>query len=148
MTHHTASPKNRPLRDDDDLRALLEFIVQSARRRQVWLLFIDDRDRLTEPLVPIDGYPADPHAMTVVPDLGEVTEASLLLQRAEMMRDALDAASVVIMWERPGARSIGLDDREWATAMRDAAFAHGIPLRAQYLLHSRGVRQIQVDDLG
>jgi hypothetical protein len=145
---HTASRKNRPLRNDDDLRALLEFIVQSARRRQVWLLFIDDRECLTEPLVPIEGYPGDPHAMTVVPDLGDVTEASLLLQRAEMMREALDAASVVLMWERPGSRSLGLDDRAWSTAMRDAAFAHGIPLRAQFLLHSSGVRQIHLDDLG
>ncbi|MBO9626793.1 MAG: hypothetical protein J7484_10510 [Microbacterium sp.] len=148
MTDQTIPVKDRPLRDDDDLSALLEQLLQRASRRQVWLMFVDQRGCLAEPLIPIEGYPDDPSAVADAPDLGEVTEASLLMQRAGMLREAMESAAVVLVWERPGSRIIGVDDREWAVAMRDAAAEHAIPLRAQFVLHSRGVRQIHDDDLG
>ena len=147
MTDQNTPKNDRPLRDDDDLRALLERMLERASRRQVWLMFIDARGCLGEPLIPMEGYPEDPNALTRTDDLGELTEAQLLVQRADLLREVTSSESVVIVWERIGPSAVGVDDREWARAMRDAAFALKVPLRAQFILHDRGVRLLHLDDI-
>ena len=147
MTDSNTPREDRPLRSDEDLRELIERLLERAGRRQVWLLFIDERGCLAEPLIPMEGYPDDPHALTRTDDLGETTEAGLLMQRAELLREVTANDTIVLVWERIGSSVVGFDDREWARAMRGAAAELNIPLRAQLVLHNRGVRLLQLDDI-
>ncbi|MFT4259901.1 hypothetical protein [Microbacterium sp.] len=147
MTDATTPVKDRPLAGDDDLAALIEALLERAKQRQMWLMFIDERGCLGDPLMPMADYPDDPTAMAFADDLGEVDHATLLMTRAESLRELTANAAVVFVWERPGSSVIGVEDREWARAMRDAAVALDVPLRAQFVLHSRGVRQLHPDDI-
>lgn len=146
MTDTNLPLKDRPLRSDEDLRVLLELITQRANRRQMWLLFIDDRGCLGDPIMPMADYPDDPAELTRADDLGELTHARLLMHRAGMLCEITGNVQVVLAWERVASSRIDADDRLWARAMHEAAADLGIPLRAQFLVHSGGVRQLQLDD--
>ncbi|KDA06900.1 hypothetical protein DC31_06560 [Microbacterium sp. CH12i] len=112
----------------------------------MWLMFMDGRGCLGDPLMPMDDYPDDPYAVVDVDDLGTVTEAHVLMHRAGMLRQMTDNASVVLAWERVGTDAVGDDDRVWARAMAEAAELLDVPLRAQFIVHARGVRQLHPDD--
>ncbi|WP_309065633.1 hypothetical protein [Microbacterium sp.] len=140
MTDTAIPLKRRPLTTDEELRALLELLTQRANRRQMWLLFIDDRGCLGDPIMPMADYPRDPHTRTTAEDLGEVTEAGLLMQRAGLLCGLTGNVEIVLMWERVGSRLLRTEDRAWAAAMHRAAVDFGVTLRAQFLLHSGGVR--------
>lgn len=138
--------KDLVLDHDDDLRDLLQVLLRQANLRQMWLMFIDEHGRLGDPLMPMDDYPEDPHEEVEVDDLGRVDQAHLLMHRSGMLREATGNASVVLVWERVGPSTLDEDDRAWASAMADAASSLGVPLRAQFLLHNRGIRQLHPDD--
>ena len=138
--------RDHVLEDDDDLRDALEVLLQRANQRQFWLLFIDGRGRIGEPLMPMADYPEDPLEVVKVEDLGEVNHAHLLTQRLGMLRELTGNAAVVLVWERLGGEAVDDDVRIWARAMKREAAQFGIPLRAQYLLHTHGVRQLHADD--
>lgn len=142
MTDTTLPLKDRPLKTTEDLRALLELLLDKASRRQLWLMFIDDRGCLGDPLIPIGDYPDDPTAMTSVDDLGEVSEAKLLMHRFGRLREVTGNQAIVLVWERVGSSIVGVEDREWARAMSAAAASLDAPLRAQFMLHNRGVREL------
>ncbi|MBS1908185.1 MAG: hypothetical protein JST33_16845 [Actinobacteria bacterium] len=134
------------LESDDDLRDAVELLLQRANQRQLWLLFIDGRGRLGEPLMPMADYPSDPLELVTAEDLGEVTHAHLLSHRIGMLRELTGNAAVVLVWERVGDEVVENDVRAWARAMKRQIGLLGIPLRAQFLLHTRGVRQLHADD--
>ena len=134
------------LHTDDQLGDLLQVLLQRANQRQMWLLFIDPEGRLGEPLMPMDDYPRDPLKLTRVDDLGEVTEAHLLMQRIGLILEATGNTSVVLVWERVGSAGVNPQDRAWAQAMAERATGLGIPLRAQFVLHASGIRQLHPDD--
>ena len=146
MTDANTTLKDLILDHDDDLRDLLQVLLRQANRRQMWLMFIDEYGRLGDPLMPMDDYPEDPHEEVEVDDLGPVDQAHLLMHRSGMLREATGNASVVLVWERVGPSTLDEDDRAWASAMADAASSLGVPLRAQFLLHNRGIRQLHPDD--
>lgn len=146
MTDTEIPLRDRPVRTDEELRALLEVLLLRANHRQMWLMFIDDRGCLGDPIMPMADYPDDPRELTTVDDLGEVTQAHLLMQRAGMLREITGGAAIVLAWERVGSSVSGVEDREWSQAMQAAATALDIPLRAQFLVHSRGVRHLPLDD--
>ncbi|MGM7671682.1 hypothetical protein [Microbacterium sp. A93] len=146
MTETTNPLKSRVLDRDDDLRDVLEVLLQRANRRQMWLMFMDDRGCLGDPLMPMADYPDDPSHVVEIDDLGQVTEAHVLMHRAGMLREMTGNASVVLAWERGGSSAVSKDDRAWAQAMAEAAQKLDIPLRAQFIVHSRGVRQLHPDD--
>lgn len=138
--------KDRSLVHDDDLHEALGMLLDRAAQRQMWLLFLDDDDRLAGPLMPMDDYPQDPHALITTDDLGELPQAQTLLQRCDMLREITGNAHIVLAWEREGGDGFTADDRAWATAMGDAADLLDVPLRAQFVVHSGGVRQFHADD--
>jgi hypothetical protein len=146
MTNTTNSLKSRVLDHDDDLRDVLEVLLQRANRRQMWLMFMDQRGCLGDLLMPIADYPEDPNNVVVIDDLGEVSDAHVLMHRAEALREMTGNASVVLAWERPGTSAVFPDDHAWAQAMAEAAQKLEVPLRAQFIVHSRGVRQLHPDD--
>ena len=146
MTDANTTLRDLVLDHDDDLRDLLQVLLRQANRRQMWLLFIDEHGRLGDPLIPMDDYPDDPHEEVAVDDLGGVDQAHLLMHRGGMLCEATGNESVVLVWERVGPSTVDEDDRAWASAMADAAAALGVPLRAQFLLHNRGIRQLHPDD--
>lgn len=146
MTDTNSTLKNRVLDHDDDLRDALEILLQEAIRRQLWLLFIDDRGCLGAPLMPMDDYPQDPSEIVDVDDLGEVSQAELLMHRIGMLVNATGNSSAVLAWERRGTTAVRAEDRLWARAMAAAAAALAVPLRAQFIVHDAGVRQLHPDD--
>ena len=146
MTETRNPLKDLVLDHDDTLRDVLQVLLQSAIRRQMWLMFMDDRGCLGDPLMPMDDYPDDPNEVVDVDDLGSVTEAHVLMHRAGMLREMTGNVSVLFAWERVGNETITDDDRAWARAMADAAQTLGVPLRAQFIVHSDGVRQLHPDD--
>ena len=143
----TKSPlKDRVLDHDDDLTEAVELLLQRANQRQVWLMFMDERGCLGGPLMPMSDYPVDPNQEIEIDDLGTVTQAYLLMNRAGALLTATGNASVVLAWERRGAAVVGDDDRNWARAMTEAAQAQDVHLRAQFIVHARGVRQLHSGD--
>ncbi len=138
--------RERALHSDDDLGDAIAILLTRADQRQMWLLFIDEEGRLGDPLMPMNDYPDDPLGTTWAEDLGEVGQAQLLMHRCGMLREALGHRSIVLVWERRGAETIEDAERAWARAMDDEARRLGVPLRAQFLLHDRGVRQLHLDD--
>ncbi|WP_251447409.1 MULTISPECIES: hypothetical protein [unclassified Microbacterium] len=137
------------LDDDDDLRDAVELLLHRANQRQLWLLFIDGRGRLGEPLMPMADYPSDPLEVVPIDDLGDVAQAQALAHRIGMLREITGNAAVVLVWERVGDARVGGEEddvRLWARAMRRQASSLGVPLRAQFLLHAYGVRQLHADD--
>lgn len=140
------SLRDRVLHTDDQLRDLIELLLQRANQRQLWLLFIDERGCLGDPLMPMSGYPEDPLETVRVEDLGEVAQSHLLMQRIGSLREMTGNAQVVLVWEHPGRKSVHKSDRAWARAMAEQAADLGIPLRAQFTLYGRGVRQLHQDD--
>nr|MBS1899416.1 hypothetical protein [Actinomycetota bacterium] len=137
------------LDDDDDLRDAVELLLHRANQRQLWLLFIDGRGRLGEPLMPMADYPSDPLEVVPIDDLGDVAQAQALAHRIGMLREITGNAAVVLVWERVSDARVGGEEddvRLWARAMRRQASSLGVPLRAQFLLHAYGVRQLHADD--
>ncbi|HCS61161.1 MAG TPA: hypothetical protein DIW46_07175 [Microbacterium sp.] len=146
MTETTNPLKDRVLDHDDDLRDVVELLLQRANQRQMWLMFMDERGCLGDPLMPMNDYPADPNYEVDIDDLGTVTEAHVLMHRAGLLREMTGNASIVLAWERIGTEMISDDDRNWARAMAEASRLLDVPLRAQFIVHARGVRQLHPDD--
>lgn len=146
MTETADSLHDRILHTDDDLREALEVLLERANIRQMWLVFIDQSGCLGGPLMPMNDYPADPAEFVEVDDLGVVTHAQLLMSRAGSLRTITGNAEVVLVWERTGDEGVLAADAAWAQAMAESAQMFEVPLRAQFILHSRGVRQLHPDD--
>lgn len=70
----------------------------------------------------------------------------MLALRLDEILDAVDATKVVLVWERLGAREFGREELCWAGSMADACRVAGVRLRAQFVLHDGGVRQLAPDD--
>ncbi|MFT4231683.1 MAG: hypothetical protein QM606_02750 [Leucobacter sp.] len=147
----------RVLATDADLQDQLERLLQRASVRQVWLLFLDGDLRLAEPLMPNDEVPDSPHELCDTEDLGTVPFAEVLVDRARMASEMIGAREFVLVWERCGADRFSAEDRAWAHAAaaeagprwgRGASFGGEtpVPLRAQFVLHDTGLRQITADD--
>lgn len=146
MTDTNMTLRDRVLDHDDDLRDALEILLQNAIRRQMWLLFVDDRGCLGGPLMPMDDYPEDPREIVDVDDLGDVEQAHLLMHRMSMLLQSAGHASIILVWERRGSSVTRPEDQAWAGSMAEAAAELGVPLRAQFVLHDTGVRQLHPDD--
>lgn len=141
------SPPGPPLTNDDVMVAFLDRLLQNAIRRQIWFLFLDDDQRLMSPVMPNDDFPDDPHEAITVDDLGRCTAAELIAARFAMLQDEIGASHLLVVWERPGDRSLSDQDREWARTLGPALVAAGARLRGQLLLSTDGHRVIAPDDL-
>ena len=146
MTDIDIDIRDRVVDRDDDLRDVLELLLDAAIRRQMWLLFIDERGCLTGPLMPMDDLRPDPDELVTTDDLGTVPLAEVLVTRMRMLLELTGSARTVLVWERRGSRRVLARDAAWARAMAEQAVAQGVPLRAQFLLHNKGLRQLHPDD--
>mgnify|MGYP001026566743 CR=1 FL=1 len=136
-----------PMTDDIVLQEWLGEMLERARVHRVWLFFLDGDDRVQRTMMPIDDYPADPNRACVTPDLGMCTHAEVFASRFADMMGVLDATQIVLVWERRGKAALSTRDAKWPTALGRALRAEGVQVRGQFLLHSRGVRQLTPDDL-
>jgi hypothetical protein len=123
-----------PLRAGDDIVARVRTLVCPARRAQTWFLFLDADDVQLPVLIPVDDVPAD-----------DAVGAARELLRA--LRTATDAAALVAVLERPAGPVIGDLDQRWARALRRAAAAEHIDLRALLLCHGDDVRALDPEEL-
>lgn len=137
---------HEPLRTDDQLRLVLEDLLETANLPQLWFIFLDDEARLTGPFMPGDGFPDDPLELVDTEDLGTVTAAQLLGARVCMITEVVGAASAVLVWERPGRDALSPETRAWVREMAHACRDADVSLRAQFLLHDRGLRMLVPDD--
>lgn len=119
-----------PLLTERDVLRRVDALVGRALRRQLWLLFLDVDAVQLPTLVPIDGLPR-------LPD-GVEGMAPAVIGMVQMLK----AASVVIVYERPGDSELGRDDLEWADALRALCERAAVPLRDVVLSHDGGARVI------
>lgn len=121
--------RDRPLRTDEDVLALVGALLLPVVRRQCWLLFLAEDAVPVQLLVPIDDLPAVP---------GTDGAAVVARAMAEVVPD-VGATQVVVAWERPGPAAPRDGDLAWADALVAACASRGVPLRTQVLVHDDGV---------
>jgi len=147
MTNDTLAADNEaPLTDDTRLTDRVRFLLRRANIRQFWMMFLDENDVQAPVVMPCDDMPADPRALTFTDDLGTVTRAELLAARVAMIMREFGFAQAVFVWERRGGPRVGDEERIWARELAAACAQTGARIRAQFLLHDRGVRVLAPDD--
>lgn len=134
------------LHSDAELHGAIASILGSAAKRQAWMLYLDADQRLMELIMPFDGLPEDPLEREQVEDLGEVTHAELIATRIASIMELISATSMAIVWERLGSDRFQPEELAWAREYAHRAGSAGITVRAQFLLHDTGLRQITPDD--
>ncbi len=127
---HYDDIRHRPILTDDDAVRLLGPLLGTAIRRQVWVMFLDERARPLPLLMP----------MTLAVRPGTIA-LSLGLFLAEIGR-AEGAGGVVVAFERRGGAAIREADRAWLRAIRFACVASGLPFRGPVLCHSSGLSSV------
>lgn len=120
---------------DDDLLARVDSLLGSASSRQVWLMFLDSNDCQLPTLMPA-YVPEVPE-----PDDGEWLEHML----GAITRDT-DVATVVTIFERPGAMDLTSSDCSWLRQLSAASAEAGIARRGPFLCHNGGVRWVLADE--
>jgi hypothetical protein len=112
---------------DADLLETVSSLVGPAAHVQLWLLPLDADGVPLRLVIPIEDVPLDPEVM---PRLGT---------RVGEMAAVGGWASLVLVWERPGAAWLSPREEEVVEGFRAAV---GLPLRAEFLSHDTGVRRI------
>ncbi|MEQ6898898.1 hypothetical protein [Microbacterium sp. KR10-403] len=147
MTDETlAADRDAPLTDDTLLAERIGQLLERAMRRQFWMLFLDGRDVLAPVVMPCDDLPEDPLGFSPSEDLGEVANAELLGVRVSQIMEEFDLAQAVFVWERRGGPRVRDAERRWARELAGACARAGARVRAQFLLHDRGLRVLAPDD--
>ncbi|MFJ3383367.1 MULTISPECIES: hypothetical protein [unclassified Curtobacterium] len=123
------------VRTDDDVVDLVVALIERPIRRQCWVLFIG-RDgvpiRLVIPIADLP-YQPDDHVEDFAALVADVVEQ-------------VDAADVVLAWERPGATALFPVDWEWVDAMACVLDEHHVRLRGQVVVHDAGAAMIEFDE--
>lgn len=137
-----------PLATDARLEAVIGTLLSRAIRRQVWLFYLDPRQCLIDPIMPMDDHPLRHDDLVQTDDLGCVTFSEALISRAMDIAELVGAGSLVVVWERSGEEKFTADDLAWVRSFVDAAdlSPHPCRLRCVFLLHDHGVRQVSPDD--
>ncbi|RIX31018.1 hypothetical protein [Amnibacterium setariae] len=118
-----------PLTTDADLVAMATDLVGTAIRRQTWLLLLDDEQRLAPVVVPMDGVPVDADPRHI---------ATLAARLAELVESVPEAASIVLVWERPGGADVRMQEADWIAGLA----ATPAPIRAQLVASDDGVHLV------
>ncbi|MBL3700939.1 hypothetical protein [Leucobacter luti] len=147
---HTIPSRDPEQRFDtvEQIERLLDPLLGRASQRQFWVLLFDAERRLLDPIMPFEGVPSDPDELSDTSDLGRVPFATVLRHRIAWLATTVGADSWVGVIERVGAERFTPADCAWARSMA-APGAPGIgapPVRAQFVLHDSGVRQLTADD--
>jgi hypothetical protein len=122
-----------PLTTDTLIEKRVADLIGRANSRQLWVLFLDEHDVQSPVLIPIDGLPSKPSGV------GPGEALSLVVAE-------LDAASIVLVWERFASARLTDSDRAWIRSITESCSAAGVRVRAVLLSHRDGVRWIAPDD--
>ena len=139
-------PPSRALVCDGDLTEVLTLLLRKASLRQLWLVMLDADSRVAGPLMALANYPRDPLAPAGAPDMPRASHATVLAARMADIVEIVGASRVVLVWERPGDRPIGTEEHAWARELRNECRDRDISVRAQFVLHDGGLRQLTPDD--
>jgi hypothetical protein len=118
-----------PLSTDADLIAMATELVGPAIRRQTWLFVLDDEQRLSPVVLPMDGVPADADPDHI---------ATLADRLTDLVAMVPGAASVVLVWERTGTADVRMQEADWIAGLA----ATDAPIRAQLLASDDGVHLV------
>ncbi|UFS58512.1 hypothetical protein [Subtercola endophyticus] len=133
----TEDPLSEPLTTDRLLEKRVLSCMGPACRSQVWLLLLDSDERQLPVAIPCDDLRPEPTELEV--DNLAAFAAGMLFDRG--------GSQLVTVWERQGRGSPTPTDARWAAAFAEHCERRGIPLRAQLLCHSRGVRVLRPAEL-
>ena len=118
-----------PLTTDADLVAMAADLVGPAIRRQTWLFLLDEDQRLAPLAIPMDGVPVDADPKHI---------ATLAARLGDLVALVPEAASVVLVWERPGGADVRMQEADWIAGLA----ASGAPIRAQLVAADDGVHLV------
>lgn len=121
-----------PLTSDELIQERVTAMVGRAISRQLWLMFLDDRDAQLPPLIPLPTLPTLP-SEDRVPDFRRTA-------------DAVGASGIIVVLERYGEEALTASDRAWARHIHLGCADGPVRLRGILLSHARGVRWIAPDD--
>lgn len=131
MTMITAdAAAESPLTTDAEIEERVAGLVGRACRRQFWLMFLDAEGRQLPLLMPMDDYPPSPRA----------GNGKLLASRISELVALMDAAHVVVVWERRLGEASTPGEREWARELARECADVDVSVRAQLISHRSGVR--------
>ncbi|HEY2643648.1 MAG TPA: hypothetical protein VGI56_07850 [Galbitalea sp.] len=133
---HYEEAQLEPLLSDSDIERRVADLVGRANSRQLWLMFLDDYDIQLPLLIPIEGLPSAPDGAHIVN----------VVESIRFMMVEVDAAALILVFERYAAAELTPQDAAWALAMRTECDNQGVNLRAMLLSHRGGVRWIAPDD--
>ncbi|MBO1900894.1 hypothetical protein J4H92_02890 [Leucobacter weissii] len=139
---HPAQDRARTLAHDAELREQLALLLGQADRRQIWTLYLSREHRILDPVMPMGDHPPVPQHLCRTADLGIVPFSCVLVERVDRVREAVGASSLVFVWERPGPPKPSGTDLSWAREVVAEGERRELRIRAQFLLHSGGVRQL------
>ncbi|MGJ0204528.1 hypothetical protein [Leucobacter sp. gxy201] len=140
-----AAPPRARLETDAELQRTLLQLLTGACRRQVWTFLLDESHRIVDPVMPFDELPDDPQELWDVEDLGTVPFIEVFRDRLAMIAELAGASRVVLVWERLGSERFSAEDLEWAGELAASWPSNGPQIRAQFLLHDTGLRQLVAD---
>lgn len=138
---------DRVLASDHDLHEVLRLLLRAANQRQFWLIFLDGSKRIVGPLMPMDDYPSSPDDRSGIDGRAGDSFIEVLWERIGEISRMVGAVSLVLVWERRGPARFSAADLSWARAFSRAAMSGEPTIRAQFVLHDQGLRQVAIDDL-
>jgi hypothetical protein len=136
MTRHFDADSLVPLRTDALIEERVRDIIGRAWCRQMWLLFLDANQIQLPLLIPVES----------LPNLPEVESAVQVVDNIAELMAEIDAAELIVVWERDGPAAVSVQDAAWAWSIVCACRACGVTLRASLLAHRGGVRWLAADD--
>lgn len=125
-----------PLTTDESVLERARLLLGHAIRRQVWLMFLDDRDCQLPVLIP-----------SYVPRRPNAQFRENFPQLLGVLFEDADADAMVVAYERRGDDELTESDRGWLTLIRDACASAAVSLRGPLLVHDGGVRWIAPEDI-
>lgn len=135
MTLHYDDTITHPLSTDALIEERVAALVGRACSRQLWFLYLDESQVQLPTIMPVGNPPFWPDPSVAV-----------LARRIQDAMDAIDARSVVIVFERYADAAITDCDRAWARAITDEFTTVGVQVRGMLISHRRGVRWLAQDD--
>jgi hypothetical protein len=127
--------RNVAVTTDDELLARVTQLLDAGLRRELWLMFLDERRYQLPVIMPID-VPRRPRQNDRAGFAGFIRD----------LADDLEAPTVIVTLERRGNDSITPDDAEWFRLVHSACAEVGLELRGPMLCHGTGVRWVAMED--
>jgi len=129
------SVRNVAVTTDDELLTRVTQLLDAGLRRELWLMFLDERRYQLPVIMPID-VPRRPRRNDRAGFAGFIRD----------LADDLEAPTIIVTLERRGNDTITADDAEWFRLVHGACAEAGLELRGPMLCHGGGVRWVALED--